>query len=376
MTIRVHALEDQPHVLTPLRLTRAVSGRPRLDAPDPDDRGWEMPRPPGWVETEARGAMIGITVGDTIRLRVVREDFPPGTSLFVTASSGGAPQFKIAEPEGGGVLPPDGVFRVEALEDNDTPQSIEIRLGSVTGPILAEAEPHVFEQRTLRVVPHVCTIHSGRMPVSGSRPKVDLQRWFSEANSILRPAGIRLRVDSKTRQSYTSFGAKDVARYRSKNEMATLVGQGWVAKRCNVYFVRYLENMLGIGVNRGNMSSVGFPNPAVVLAVDGQWSTGSVNYTRSAATRDQVIANDIAHEVGHFLTLIHAGGKNSPGFPDAYHRRNLMHPANPDLGAEDVGYGPAMRGALVTLKTFATVKGDGQVAQMRDRLRQPSETKY
>lgn len=369
MTIRVQALEGQPFVLTPLRFTRAVSGRPRLDAPDLDDRGWEMPRPPGWVETEARGAMLGIMVGDTVRVRVEREDLPAGAALYVSVSGGGAPQVRIAEPEGGGVLPPDGVFRVEALEDNDTAQKIEVRVGGPEGPILGELEPHVFAARTLRVAPHVCTIGGG------ATPAVDVGRWFSEAGSILRPAGIRLRVDAATNQAYPGFGVADVPRWDA-GEMSTLVSQGYVANRCNIYFVRYMDRFLGIGVNRDNMALANFPNPAIVLGVDGTWDSGSVVGSRAAATRHQTMANDIAHEIGHFLTLNHAGERNAPGFPDPYHRRNLMHPMNPTNEQDDVGYGDWMRGSLVTLKRFASEPNDGQVARMRDRLREPNSVKY
>lgn len=373
MSVRVHAQEGQPFVLTPLRFTRAVSGRPRLDAPELDDRGWEMPRPPGWVETEARGAMLGIMVGDTVRVRVEREDFPAGAPLFVTVSASGAPQVRIAEPEGGGALPPDGVFRVEGLEDNDSPQAIEVRVGGVEGPIVGEIEPHVFEVRTLRVVPHVCTIHAGAG--SGTTPTAPISQWFSEAASILRPAGIRLRVDATSNQTFSGFGVADVARW-SANEMSTVVAQGYVANRCNVYFLRYMDSYLGIGVNRDNMSLANFPNPAIALGVDGTWLNGSVVGTRAAATSVQTMGNDLAHEIGHFLTLSHAGERNAPGFPDVYHRRNLMHPKNPTDQAEDLGYGLAMRGSLVTLKRFAHEGNDGQVARMRDRLRQPNSVKY
>lgn len=336
-----------------------------------------MPRPPGWVESEARGPMIGITVGDTIRLRVEREDFPLNASLFVTASAGGAPQFKIAEPEGGGALPSDGVFRVEALEDNDTAQTIEIRLGSTEGPILAEAEPHVFEPLTLRVVPHLCTIHSSASGGSGKTPEVQLSRWFAEARSILRPAGIHLRLDGMTRQSYLGFNRDDLPRRPSGtfsgNEEATLVSQGYVENRCNVWFMRYMEDSKGIGVNRDNMGSEGFENPGVLIAVDGQWSATQGVEVTDAASRDQVVANDLAHEIGHFLGLSHAGQDYAD---DPYHQRNLMHSRNPLSEDVDAGYGPKMRGALVTLKVYPNEEGDGQAARLRDRLRQPNTAKY
>jgi len=371
MTTRVHALKDEPFVLTPLRFTRAVSGRPRLDAPDLDDRGWEMPRPPGWVASEARGAMVGITVGDTVRLRVEREDFPEGAKLFVTASSNGPPQFKIAEPDGGGALPPDGVFRVEALDDNDTPQAIEIRLGSVTGPILSQAEPHVFSPISLRVVPHICTIH-GPGGTGGTTPQVDLGTWFGEVRSILRPAGIRLKVGAPTHQVH-SFAEADVPFSQLKpsylpGELPALVGQGYVENRCNVYFVRYLKEALGLATSRA--ATCQWPEPAALVAVDGTHG----GLPLDPAKRDQNTAWVMAHEICHFLGLSHIGEDRQPPFQDDYHWRNLMHPY---VGASrNLGYGEGMNGALLTLKHFPNEKGDGQVAALRRHLRQPNSLRY
>lgn len=371
MTIQVHALEGQPFVLTPLRFTRAVSGRPRLDAPDLDDRGWEMPRPPGWVATDARGPMVGITVGDRIRLRVEREDFPAGASLFVTASEGGPPQFKIADPEGGGALPPDGVFRVEALADNDTPQAIEIRLGSVTGPILAQAEPHVFSPISLRIVPHICTIH-GPSGSGGTPPSVELGTWFSEVGSILRPAGIRLKVSPPTHQVH-AFAEADVPHSQlspsyDPGELPALVGQGYVENRCNVYFVRHLKEALGLATSR--VETCQWPQPAALVAVDGTWGGAAID----PAKRDQTTAWVMAHEICHFLSLSHIGADRQPPFSDVYHWRNLMHPYVGATG--DLGYGEGMNGSLLTLKKFPNEGGDGQIAALRKHLQQPNSLRY
>jgi hypothetical protein len=103
------------------------------------------------------------------------------------------------------------------------------------------------------------------------------------------------------------------------------------------------------------------------------------------------IANDVAHEMGHFLTLAHADNGNAvPGTPlgrtDTYCRRQLMHPLEPlpSFGGDatatsvprdvSVGYGTAddgreHRGCLITLKNHPQHATDGEVMDARRRFR-------
>src|SRR5579864_5934440 len=157
MAIRVR-VQNNLQIIVPVRIERAVSpSAPLLDAPDPDDRGWVNDRAAGLnVNANVRGALFGVTVGDTVRLRVTREDIDPGVPLFVTASGG---QINI-DKGSRGPLPADGIFKVRAAVDSASPTTIQVRLGLATGPVICEADAHVFSPKTLNITPHICTVHS------------------------------------------------------------------------------------------------------------------------------------------------------------------------------------------------------------------------
>ena len=72
--IQVNAI-DEWRIVVPLRFARAVSGQAVADAPDVDDRGYHMgTRPSAWGTTTIRGSMFGVMVGNTARVKLVRED--------------------------------------------------------------------------------------------------------------------------------------------------------------------------------------------------------------------------------------------------------------------------------------------------------------
>ena len=69
MAVNVRVRHDR-QIICPLRFNRAVTGAPIVDAPEVDDRAFVMgPRPPTWGQTKIRGSMVGITEGDTVRVK-------------------------------------------------------------------------------------------------------------------------------------------------------------------------------------------------------------------------------------------------------------------------------------------------------------------
>src|ERR1700682_2217560 len=156
MAIQVH-VQNRFQIIVPVRVDRAVRGAPQLDAPDVDDRGWVNNRAAGLNVANARGALFGTTVGDVVRLKVVREDLDDGVPLFVTTTGN---QVAINQPAGGGALPADGVFFVRSLSDTTVGSKIQVRLGSAGGAVICEADAHTFTPKTVFITPHVCTIHS------------------------------------------------------------------------------------------------------------------------------------------------------------------------------------------------------------------------
>lgn len=384
--IQVHAM-DEWRIVVPLRLRRVVTGLPVADAPDIDDRGWVMPRPTGFSATDARGPMFGITVGSTVRVRVVLEDMDGSAVIYAVAEAVARPQFEVV---GNGLVPPDGEIRVRATSSTGDPQRLQFRLGAADGPVIFEAEPHVFGVKTLRVTPHLCTIHSAANPGPGTGvvPSIggaalDLARVFRIAQNIWNAAGVRLDVAATVNETYWGFARDDMPRWQNPpgaGSENSVVNQNRAANRLNIYFTRYMENSMGVGVNRSRLAAEGWTNPSIILAVEGQVNTGgglNSAATARASTDDDMyhtLGNDVAHEIGHYLTLSHAGNVDAPGRRDTYARRQLMFPNNPfGSGSEDIavprfsniGYGDNLRGALLTLKRFSTYANDGEAGRAR-----------
>ena len=59
-----------------------------------------------------------------------------------------------------GALADDGIFSIKGLIDViSVPVKIQVHLGSATGPVLAEMEPHIFQLRQLNIAAHLVTIN-------------------------------------------------------------------------------------------------------------------------------------------------------------------------------------------------------------------------
>jgi hypothetical protein len=339
-----------------------------------------------------------MTVGDTVRVRIVREDIDTTAPLFAVAGKSSNPQFQVIDPPNGGPLPSSGEFKIKAVDDNLTPQKLEIRLGSKTGPVLAEASPHIFSPFTLNITPHLVRLsRSATAPGAGVFPTLDgtpletvLDQLFDMARAIWRPAAIKFNVGAVVKHELLGCQFDDRSSLGDESEVGSerhIVTLGHKKKTCNIYFVMEMTNKLGIGVNRDAMPSENFQNPAILVASRGTVVTGAngFNFTRPSTGPAifQEVGNDLAHEIGHFLTLVHADDQHGTGPPDTYNRRHLMHANNP-LGSadistageprfDDIGYGMAgtqgHRGCLLTLKKHPEHKTNPDVLNARKRIK-------
>ncbi|MGE0712402.1 MAG: hypothetical protein AB7N76_32925 [Planctomycetota bacterium] len=397
MPIRLHVQNEQ-QVVVPLRFDRAVTGRPSLTAPWIDDRGWRVARPSGFNQTEARGPLFGVMVGDTVRIKVVREDLDETAPLFAVAGQSAEPQIEVTEPAGGGPLPSNGIVKVKAIASTSSGQTLEIRLGSATGPVLAEAEPHVFERLTVNLTPHIVTIHQAASGGSGFAPitETELREVVKTAQAIWRPAGVHLNAGA-TRTHVINGAIRDDYALVTTNPatvggMAHIYNQGRVANTINVYFVAFVHDSLGYGFRKETASAMTNNLTGIILATVGRVTVNTgppVTFDEAAREENgadliHVLGSDLAHEVGHLLTLSHANLVNGVGRRDTYDRRQLMHPqpylphtsehANirlNDVGAGTVqndGHRRGVRGALITLKDLGQHSTDGEVKAARDRI--------
>jgi hypothetical protein len=399
VAIRV-SVQNKFQIIVPARVDRAVRGAPQLDAPDVDDRGWVRNTVAGLNISDARGTMFGATVGDVIRLQVVNEDLDAGTPLFVSVTGN---QVAIDRPAGGGPLPGDGIFSVRAVADTTTGSKVQVRLGAVDGPVICEADAHTFTLLTLNITPHICTIHQAATAAAGTgvAPSVggaalsdaSLTTIFNMARAIWRPLGINLNVGAARPETYTGFLRDDFASQNRPgvgSEENLVIRQNQVANTCNVYFLRFMDRSLGVGVRVETRAAEGLSRSGILVGVEGSSANaaggGISNRSSAGADLIQEIANDVAHEIGHFLTLPHASNVDNPGLLDTYGRRRLMHPLNL-LGSavtpatatsrprfDDIGYGvggsgSGHRGCLLTLKDHPSDRSDGEVIATRRRFR-------
>ena len=77
-------VQNRVQVIVPVRFHRAVSGAPRIDAPDLDDRAWHNPHFTNWTDVGVLGPIFGILQGDTVRVKLRREHLDDSAPVFIT----------------------------------------------------------------------------------------------------------------------------------------------------------------------------------------------------------------------------------------------------------------------------------------------------
>lgn len=367
MTVRVKVRNNR-QIIVPIRFARAVTGPPVVDASEVDDRGFAMGVRPGtWGTTDTRGAMVSVAEGDTIRVKVLREDLDDSAPLFVTSTNASAADIVGSA----GPLPADGVFRLSGVKDSkNVPVKIQVRLGSITGTVLGEMEPHIFQLRQLRVRAHLVTING----TGTVRTAASLVPVFNAVNVIWRPAGIEfLYVEAETRNGSitgfttagtvtTNLGAGQFAEFsRVLNLRDPPNDPGPDPNAVNVYFVQSssdpASNWTGLTLDRDSPRPGGF---GVVLL-------------------DRGNAHELAHELGHFLDLDLHAGESAAGThirDDVFSERRMMFDFSPldatqPAHRHDVGYSNLIPGELIDVKDFNADATDGSLARSRRRSLNP-----
>lgn len=405
MAVRVR-VRDNKQVIVPIRFTRAVTGAAVADAPDVDDRGFTMGTRPGgwgaaWSNVDTRGAMVGITKGDTVRIRVLREDIDNDAVLYVTSTDTAV--VEVVSPAGGGPIPADGIFRIRGVRDfKNRPVQVQVRLGAADGPVLGDLEPHIFRLRKVKIRAHLVTING----VSTNRSKESLENLFEDVNKIWRPCGIQF-VYNKNHTKREEIRRKPLppggSEYKRRNgtwrslpnplgpngnyatagtvttdlannhweEFSTLLQIHPLSTAINVYCVHDANEWIGLTYDNGIARPNGY---------------GEV-------IRDNANTSTLAHELGHSLNIDghsdqDAGGNNVRW--DMWCRRCLMFSTSPLFWVRpadgvaldrngnparahrlDVGYGNNVKGALITVKNFAADPQDNQLAIARRHALNP-----
>lgn len=392
MAIRVHVKRGQ-QAIVPIRFVRAVTGNPPVrTAPDVDDRGFDMSGRGGdWGKSKAKGAMVGVTVGDTVRVKVLREDLENSADLYVSSTNTSV--IRVTAPASGTKLPANGEFSIRGIADKkSSPVAVQIHYGKQDGPVIGELEPHIFQLIRIRVAMHLVSIYGGDTnrwagTVAATRP--NMVALVTQANDIWRPAGIEFRTDNmlvirdqvrrnpanaarsqylqRSSGSWRSLPAPlgaagnfttagtitDNAAWANQyREFLTLGRLNFVNNRANIYCVQ-------IGTGWNGLSYVGM--------------------NRGLSIADAASAYDLAHELGHYLNNNHADEDNTGTDTDNKDIglvRRLMYsdwPAAAPPHRNNVGYGANQYGALISVKklggNYST--SDGELSRSRQRARRP-----
>jgi hypothetical protein len=367
MSVSIKAL-NKKQIVVPVRFARAVTGPAQIDAPDIDDRAFIMNRPPGLTATDARGPMFAIAVGQTVRIKVVREDIDDSAPLFATVENAQPAQIEIPASEAGTQIPADGIIHVHGLADNSTSQRLQIRLGSVDGPVLAEAEPHVMQILTVPITPHLVTINSST--TGGTEAAINIDRVLRRVKAIWRACGIDFSIQPTQHDGVTlPSNTVDTAGFNSDPDIQAIMGlqrrrlsaaagaaglpADWADQTINWYLIFQFspDTWFGRGISRANAAAIPC-DPGIISTTNGDTSNEKIEF----------VAMVTAHEIGHFFRLNHIQNRNSDNpVTDSFGRRCLMFPSPlPAVAApasltdlprvSDVGYGNLVNGQFLGLK--------------------------
>ncbi len=369
MTVQVRVRHDR-QIICPIRFTRAVTGVPVADAPEVDDRGFAMGSRPGtWGNSPARGAMVSIMEGDTVRIRVLREDIDDTAPLFLTSTDTNV--VSIAAPAAGGPIPADGIFSLLGVRDYcNRPVRVQVRLGAIDGPVLGEIEPHIFNLRRLRLVAHLVTING----TVTNRTAATLVNTFQAVNRIWRPVGIEFIYNEAQTRSENINGLAVAGTMTTRmnattpghagnatdwSEFSRIINLNPVANHINIYFVQAANEVFGLTFD----NRVARPNGYGVVSAD------------------NATDNSVAHELCHYLNNPdHAQQAVAGGAArqDMWTRRRLMWTPSPYAATgiahrDEVGYGARTRGAFITVKDLpaGVDTTDRETARARRRSLNP-----
>ncbi|MCK5272080.1 MAG: hypothetical protein KAJ52_05865 [Sedimentisphaerales bacterium] len=408
MPIKLKVRKDKL-ILVPIRFARAVTGDPVKDTPEIDDRGFAMGTRQGtWGQSEARGAMVGITAGDTVRIKLLREDIEPDADLYLTSDKTNI--VEVISPDASSPVPADGIFKIKGVKDvKNQAVKVEVRLGSATGPVIGELEPHIFNLRQIRLTFHFVDILGTTSNRSAGDPgkslverrQLAVRELVIAVDNIWRPCGIKFTYannrifedkielrDGKHRYYNRKAGAwRDLptplgstGRFANAGKVTTdatwVVGDAWQEQ------YREFDTLLKINA---------LPNTINIYCVhtsddwNGLCYVAQPNSTpdhHGLAITDAASFYDLAHELGHYIGNDHSD-QNAAGTDtdnkDMWQLRRLMYsdwPPDTPAHRNNVGYGSKQYGALVSVKNLpdAVEVKDNELATSRKHARRPYKT--
>ncbi len=393
--------------VVPVRFIRApdpndpsvFSGPFDPDAPDLDDRGFVAWTGRGASHT-AGSAVLPVGLDQAVdfdsrpqtRVRLVRQEIGDGAPLFLTTESSGV--VSVVQPATAAL--PVGHFVMIKLKAQAAGSThLEVRFGSDSGPVIHRLEVIVSPMIDLRLTAHVPTVNGAPindvqgnpLPAASPRNDQNIFDFINQTNRIYFPYGIRLVPDATIDRAgvlnLAHRGAVD-----DVTEFNTTTALNRVAHSLNAYFVPAIVELTGAPphINPGGIGGVGLnlvtsPNNFGLLIAD-----RVTDFIHGGTTTNPVLAQSVAHEVGHVLNLIddpsgqfvHVNRKVNAGTgqeqdvrDDLVSRRRLLY-AYTDIAADgshpyrdDVGYGNLTPGGMLSVKQLNNDLTDMETASAR-----------
>ncbi len=357
MAIKLEIYKERRVVM--VRWKRARRGDPHTQYPEIDDRGTRSPE---------LAAITGMMAAKEAFVRLERELIDDAAQLFVTSSD--AAKVAILEPADG-KLPASHKMDIKlsgVAGGNPNEATLEVRFGSLTGPIISKLLVRCFTRRRVTITPHLVTIHNPA-GTGGTASTANVASIMTHVQAIWRPCGVEFTVGATQNETINLATANVLSNAPFPGEIPALLGTNWVANTINVYFVAQIGagTVLGYGFSRPSSVTFATGNPGIIL---GDQAGGWVHDTPWAG-------NDLAHEAGHFFQLWHPNNQQPPTErEDTWSRRMLMHNNNtqPVQGnwKDDNGYGAlsgtARRGALITHKHIQHIATDNECSTARGAI--------
>jgi hypothetical protein len=370
--------------------SRARVGSPQYLYPDLDDRGWLHDR------AASNGETIADVHGPVLGMQQDRDAWVQCNRLRVESTANGGPELYMKSedtsvvtldtPAVGSPLPADGKFKLKGGTGtwSDKFARLTIRLDSDSGPIIGEMGARVFRQRTVRIQPWILTVR-GRAapgaPITGLAPatsSAQITTLINVAKRVWRQCGIRFQVlptlpgnvtltapgmTLENSHASNSFPSPDgVMRAPGFDDSNPVHLVNRTANACNICWIRQFRDL-----NPGTGQTMAWAYDKTA------WAAGS-----GIAIMDGADGNDLAHEIGHYLSLDHsdepAGGSAGVSRTDYQVLRRLMFRFNPHGQGSfrrNVGYGSRVRGALITMRDKAKHFRDDEWFEARRRAVNP-----
>jgi hypothetical protein len=368
-----------PRRVTLVHFARAVTGFADNEAPDIDHRGSTVRAGHGL----ARGPVVGL-IGNAVgvanqnaRIRVVRDRVEAAAQLFPELES--SADVTITHPPAGQPLslvdlPASGAtparfadcvhLQAASAGAGDPETKLKIRIGSATGPVIAEMGVVVYAPKTMFVQVHKVTINGPPnavtpAPAAATLSDADIRTIFDRMDKIYTQAGMRVTLRAnflaETVNGYTEQGTVTLSAVSdSRNiELQNVLNQNPEPNSMNAYIFNQFRDTLQPAGSDLNVQGIAFSrtqaNANAPVGPFPAFPGTQAGFTLAANPDLFLAAHTAAHEIGHSLDLTHYGGRQ-PEIDEIWSNRNLMvntvNMLADGRAVANVGYGSFNDGTL------------------------------